>query len=329
MAHVSRHISRRLAALMTIVVVALAAAAQDDPALSHFWQEQSYYNPAAAGTNNAIHMVVGGRAQWVDFKDCPQNYFVTVDAPYNKLLGLRLGAGVKAEYERIGLYSNTRIGAQIAWKKRFGKTKTLSVGVQPGVISQTFRGKEVIIPDDDAHSSADEAIPKQDVSGTAFDANVGITFNAPKWWVGASVTHITAPSIELKTGREAIDIYEFNVTRAYYLMGGGNIPINNTLFEVQPSAMFATDLNAWTAQVAAILRYNRAFNIGVGYRYKDAASIFLGMNLKDAYIGYCYDYPVSAISKATWGSHEICLIYNVKLDNREKNKNKQKSIRLM
>lgn len=329
MAHVSRHIFRRLAALMTIVVVALAAAAQDDPALSHFWQEQSYYNPAAAGANNAIHMVVGGRAQWVDFKDCPQNYFVTVDAPYNKLLGLRLGAGVKAEYERIGLYSNTRIGAQIAWKKRFGKTKTLSVGVQPGVISQTFRGKEVIIPDDDAHSSADEAIPKQDVSGTAFDANVGITFNAPKWWVGASVTHITAPSIELKTGREAIDIYEFNVTRSYYLMGGGNIPINNTLFEVQPSAMFATDLNAWTAQVAAILRYNRAFNIGAGYRYKDAATIFLGMNLKDAYIGYSYDYPVSAISKATWGSHEICLIYNVKLDSREKNKNKQKSIRLM
>lgn len=310
------------------VVVAVAAWSQTDVAFSHFWLGPSYYNPAAAGERNAIHMTLGSRMQWVDFKNAPMTFYFTADMPY-KLLGQRLGVGAKAEFERIGLYTNTRIGAQLAYKRKLGKNKMLSVGFQPGVFSQTFRGKEVIMPEDEAHQGNDEAIPKQDVSGTAFDANVGIFFSHPRYWAGVAVTHVTAPDIELKVSREAIDYYEFNVSRGYYFMGGGNIPINNTLFEIQPSAMFALTQNVWTAQIATMLRYNRLLNIGVGYRHKDAVTAMIGVNLKDAYIGYAYDYPISAISKATFGSHEVFVTYSVKLENREKNKNKQKSIRLM
>ena len=185
------------------------------------------------------------------------------------------------------------------------------------------------MPEDEAHQGNDEAIPKQDVSGSAFDANAGVYFSHPRFWVGLAVTHVTDPGIELKVSRESMDYYEFKVSRGYYFMAGGNIPINNTLFEIQPSGMFAYTQNVWTAQIATMLRYNRTLNIGVGYRHNDAVTAFLGVNLKDAYIGYAYDYPISAISKATFGSHEVFVTYNVKLENREKNKNKQKSIRLM
>ena len=320
-------IRRLIAAITLSVVVAFGINAQVDAAMSHFWTAQGYYNPAAAGNLNAIHLQLGSRMQWVDFKHAPMTFYITADMPY-KLLEQRMGVGLKAEFERIGLYTNARIGAQIAWKRKIGKSM-LSVGIQPGIFSQTFRGKEVIMPEDEAHQGNDEAIPKQDVSGTAFDANVGVYFTHPKFWAGFSVTHVTQPTIELKVSRESVDYYAFNVSRGYYFMGGGNIPINNTLFEIQPSAMFAMTQKAWTAQVATVLRYNRMFNIGVGYRHKDAATAFIGVNLKDAYIGYAYDYPISAISKATFGSHEVFVTYKVKLENREKNKNKQKSIRLM
>lgn len=320
-------IKRLIAAMALSVVVALGAMAQVDAAMSHFWTAQGYYNPAAAGNLNAIHLQLGSRMQWVDFKHAPMTFYITADMPY-KLLEQRMGVGVKAEFERIGLYTNTRIGAQIAWKRKFGKFM-VGIGVQPGVFSQTFRGKEVIMPEDEAHQGNDEAIPKQDVSGTAFDGNVGVYLSHPRFWAGFSVTHFTAPTIELKVSRESIDYYAFNVSRGYYFMGGGNIPINNTLFEIQPSAMFAMTQKAWTAQLATVLRYNRMLNIGFGYRHKDAATVFIGVNLKDAYLGYAYDYPISAISKATFGSHEVFVTYNVKLENREKNKNKQKSIRLM
>ncbi len=316
-------IKRLLTVMALIAVVAFSATAQVDAAFSHFWTGQSYYNPAAAGEINAIHIVLGSRMQWVDIKHAPMSFYLTGNMP-QKLLEQRWGVGVKAEFERIGLFTNTRIGAQLAWKRKFGKSM-LSVGVQPGIFSQTFRGSDVYQGDQD-----NENYPTQDVSGTVFDANAGVYFSHPRFWVGASVTHLTAPTIGLKVSRDnEIDPYEFDVHRGYYFMGGGNIPINNTLFEIQPSAMFAMYQKAWAAQVAAMVRYNRLLNIGVGYRHKDAVSAFIGVNLKNAYIGYGYDYPISAISKATFGSHEVFVTYNVKLENNEKNKNKQKCVRIM
>ena len=322
-------IKRLIAAVALSAVVAFGVMAQSDAALSHFWVGKGYYNPAAAGELSAIHMTLGSRMQWVDFKHAPMNFYLTVDMPY-KLLGQRFGAGVRAEYERIGLFTNTRIGAQIAYKRKLSKNLTLSVGVQPGVFSQTFRGREVITLLDEAHQVADDAVPtNMDISGTAFDANVGVYLSHPRYWAGLSVTHVTEPDIDLKQSRDAIQVWGFNVTRGYNFMAGGNIPINNTLFEIQPSGMFLMAKKAWTAQIATMLRYNRTLNIGAGYRYKDAVTAFIGVNLKDAYFGYSYDYPVSAISKATFGSHEVFVTYNVKLDDKVKNKNKQKSVRLM
>lgn len=319
-------IKRILAAMTLVVVVAIGAMAQDDAAFSHYWLGKGYYNPAAAGDLNAIHMNLGSRMQWVDFRRAPMNFYLTVDAPY-KLLGQRLGIGVKAEYERIGLFTNTRIGGQLAYRRKLGKNLFLSVGIQPGVFSQAFRAGDALSPSD--ATDPDPAIPTHDISGTAFDANVGLFLSHPRYWASLAVTHVTSPGIELKASRDDPEIFEFKVGRGYYFMAGGNIPINNTLFEIQPSGMFAMTQNVWTAQAATMVRYNRMFNIGAGYRWKDAVTAYIGINLKDAYIGYAYDYPVSSISRETFGSHEVFIIYNVKLDKREKNKNKQKSVRLM
>ena len=309
--------------------VSFGALAQADADFSHFWVAKSYYNPAAAGEYNAIHLTLGSRMQWVDFRHAPMTFYITADMPY-KLMGQRLGVGVKAEFERIGLYTNTRIGAQIAYRREIAKNHFVSVGVQPGVFSQTFRTEDKITGDDMNNTDGNnDAIPQNNVSGTAFDANVGVYYSGPKIWGGVGVTHVTAPSIELKESREAINIYEFKLRQGYYFAAGGNIPINNTLFEIQPSGMFAMYNKSWAAQVATMFRYNRMLNIGFGYRHKDAVTGFIGVNLKDAYIGYAYDYPISAISKATFGSHEVFVTYNVKLNNNEKNKNKQKSVRLM
>lgn len=337
MTNQSIDIKRILAAFTLCVTVAFAAWSQSDAAFSHAWMGKNYYNPAAAGDYNAIHLTLGSRMQWVDFSHAPMTFYLTADMPY-KLLGQRLGAGLKAEFERIGLFTSTRVGAQIAIKRKLGKCE-LSIGVQPGVFSQVYRSREARryegLDENDTTSSSQGAqgsnliTSQSDLSGTAFDANVGIYFKHPRFWTGFSVTHITSPTIELKQSRESVEYLEFSAQRSYYFAAGGNIPISNTLFEIQPSTMLAMSNKAWAAQVATMVRYNRMLNIGVGYRHKDAVSAFIGVNLKDAYLGYCYDYPISAISKATFGSHEVFVTYNVKLQNNDKNKNRQKGVRLM
>ena len=102
-----------LAAAVLCTVVAFGTHAQVDASFSHFWMGQAYYNPAVAGELSAIRLNLGSRMQWVDFKHAPMTFYFITDMPY-KLLDQKLGVGAKAEFERIGLYTNSRIGAQVA-----------------------------------------------------------------------------------------------------------------------------------------------------------------------------------------------------------------------
>ncbi len=108
------------------------------------------------------------RLQWVGIDNAPRTFLALAESPFN-LAGKRLGAGLWVRQERLGLYDDLSLALQVSYKIRLAGG-TLSIGVQPGVITEKFRGSEVFIPDDDNyHEETDEAIPRSDMSGTAFD----------------------------------------------------------------------------------------------------------------------------------------------------------------
>lgn len=323
-----------ISALVAIAAAMLApatAVAQSDAVFSQYWALPSYYNPAAAGNSDSIKITAGGKLQWVGIPNAPVTITGLADSPF-KVFGKRIGVGVAFSQESIGLFSNFNIAAQLAYKfKLFGGM--MSIGVQVGLANQTFRGTEVYIPDgDDYHNTSDEAIPTNDISGMAFDMAAGVFYTHRWFWASLSSTHLMQPNIKLKTDAQnsgGESEYEFQMSRSLYFMAGSNIPIKNTLFEIQPSMMFRTDLSSFTGEVTARVRFKKFLSGGVGYRWNDAVSIMVGGEYKNFFLGYCYDIPTSAISKASSGSHEIFLQYNVKLNLQDKNKNKHKSIRIM
>jgi type IX secretion system PorP/SprF family membrane protein len=123
--------------------------------------------------------------------------------------------------------------------------------------------------------------------------------------------------------------YESSLPRTLYFMGGSNIELKNTLFELQPSVFFKTDLQYWAAEATARFRFKKFLSAGVSYRWNDAVALIFGAEIKGVTLGYSYDFPVSNIIKGTSGSHELWIGYNLKLNLNDKNKNKHKSIRLM
>ncbi len=320
------HLLLRLTLPAVLGLASLAAHAQVDAQLSQYWAVPAYYNPGAAGSIDFIHITAGTRLQWVGIKHAPYTFMALADMPF-RFFDRRWGVGVSLQQENIGLYKSIHAGVQLAWKQKM-LGGMLSVGIQPGMINQTFGGQYIIPEDNEYHNSSDDAIPSGTVSGTAFDISGGVMFTHKRFWVGASVTHITAPTITMKQGESEDKQYEFNTGRAYYFMAGGNIPIKNTLFEVMPSLMFKTDLNFWQAEATARVRYNKFISAGVGYRYQDAISVMVGADYKNFFIGYNYDWPTSVI-RVSGGSHEVFVSYNVKLDMGEKNRNSHKSIRIM
>lgn len=97
-----------------------------------------------------------------------------------------------------------------------------------------------------------------------------------------------------------------------------------------PSIIAGYDLaDEWTGIATARLRYNNMLTAGLSYRYNDGIALHLALEIKDFYIGYTYEYPLSAINRASSGSHEIIAGYAFKLDMGEKNRHRQKSVRIL
>lgn len=321
--------SRLLATLLALLAT-IVAHAQFDTQLSQYWAMPAYYNPAATGTTDYLHIGGGTRLQWIGIPKAPKAFLAGADMP-EKLMGKRIGVGVMVQQESLGLFSNLNAGVQASYKLKLFKG-TLSIGVQFGLFDQGFKGSEVYIPDgDDYHEKNDNAIPTNDLHGTAFDLSAGVHYTHKYFWAGLSATHLTQPTVKLNTKEGSDDSgYETQAGRMLYFMAGSNIPIKNTLFEIQPSLLLRTDIKSMVqAEVTARLRYNRFLSAGVAYRWNDAVSLQLGAEYKNFFVGYSYDYPLSAISKASSGSHEVLVGYNLKLNLAGKNKNKHKSIRIM
>jgi len=314
--------------VMMLAALSFKAAAQIDAQLTQYWAVPSYYNPSSIGNVDFIHITAGSKLQWIGIKHAPMDFMAMADMPF-KFLNKRWGTGLLVQQENVGLFSTQTIAAQLAWKKKM-LGGTLSVGVQVGLLNQTFKGDSIrIYENDEAHTSVDDAIPNGVVNGKAFDLAAGVSFTHKWFWIAASATHITAPTINLQAGENEEDLYQFNTGRYFYLMAGSNIPIKNTLFEIQPSVFVKTDTKFWQYEATARFRYNKFISAGVAYRHKDAVCAMIGAEFKNVFIGYAYDFPISAINKATHGSHELFLNYNVKLNMGEVNKNKHKSIRIM
>ncbi len=322
---------RHIAVALASIFVAFIASAQSDGVMTQYYEVPTYYNPAAAGETDFVKIRGGSRLQWVGIEKAPKTFLMTADMPV-RLFGKRFGIGAVVRQESRGLYSDMAAGIQAGYKFRLLKGE-FTIALQAGMVNETFKGSEVYIPgDDDYHQPTDDGIPTSDLTGTSFDMGLGVWYTHKWFYAGLSCTHITSPSIGLTMeGSESTEAqsYEFNVGRTLYFTAGSNIPIKNTLFEVMPSVLVKSDFTFTQAEVTARIRYNKFLSGGIGYRYQDAVSLMLGVDFRNFYLGYSYDYPTSAISRASSGSHEIFAGYKLKLDFSDKNRHRHKSIRIM
>lgn len=318
-------------AFIALLCLPMKVSAQNDLILTQSWAVPTYYNPAATGTVDFLRIRGGARLQWIGIENAPKSFLALADMPV-KIAKKRIGVGAVFSQESLGLFSNLLVSVQASYKINLFKG-VLSIGIQPGYYNTTFKGSKVYVPEgDDYHQPVDEALPTQDLTGNAFDLSAGIQYTH-KWFnIGISGLHLLNPTINLNSeGNQNSETaqYETKLSRRLYFTADSNIPLKNTLFELQPSVLVTSDFTTFNAQAVMRARYNKFLSFGVGYRYKDAVSVMIGAEFKNFFLGYSYDYPTSPISKASSGSHEIIAGYQLKLDFSGVNKHKHRSIRIM
>lgn len=318
--------------LLILLLCAPFAMAQTDAQLAQYWAMPTYYNPAKTGATDYLRIRGAARLQWLGIQNAPRDFIASADMPLKLGKKHRLGIGALFDSESLGLYENLSVGLQASYKFQALKG-AWSVGVQGAYVNTKFKGSKIYVPEgDDFHEPNDPDLPTQDVSGNAFDLAAGVSYSHKYFSIGASVRHIMEPTLTMDSeGGSDSEVVQFTTTlpRQAYFIADGNIPVKNSLISLQPSMLVRTDFNSFSAELTMRASYNRFISFGLGYRYKDALCAMLGAEFKNFFIGYAYEYPMSAISKASSGSHEFVAGYSLKLNFGEKNKNKHRSIRLM
>ena len=309
---------RRLALLVVVLLGLLEVRAQYDPSFSHYWAMETSFNPAAAGKESKLNVTGAYNMTLTGFENNPKTMYLAADMPLN-LLGGNHGVGLQLLNDAIGLFSHKKLGAQYALKFRM-LGGTLGVGVQAGILNETFDGSGV-----DLEMANDDAFAKASVSGTGFDLNGGLYYQHRQWYVGFSATHLTASTIELG------ETNELAVSRSYYFTGGYNIRLRNPFLTIQTSVLGRTDGVAYRGDVTARLKYTsdkRVMYAGLSYSPTNSVTLLIGGHFHGVMVGYSYEAYTGAISLGN-GSHELFVGYQTDIDLGKKGRNRHQSVRIL
>ena len=309
---------RNLIVFAVLFAACLDVKAQYDPSFNHYWAMQTSYNPAAVGKQEKINVNVAYNMSLVGFKRNPKTMYASADLPFY-LIGSYHGVGLRMINDDIGLFSNTNFGAQYAYRhKLFGGM--LAVGIQAGIISEKFDGGKL-----DLNDTGDPVLVSSEITGTSVDLGAGLYYQRKNWYAGASVQHLTAPSIEL--GENTVQ----DIEMAYYLTAGCNIRLRSPFLSIQPSVLGRSDGVMSRADVTTRLTYSheeRMMYVGLGYSPTNSVSVMLGGNFHGVMLGYCYEAFTNGVGMGN-GSHELFVSYQSDLNLFKKGRNRHQSVRIL
>lgn len=310
--------TKRLALLSwLLMMVVTVVRAQWDVQFSDYTALKSFYNPAVSGTDGMLSVQAAYSMQMVGYDDAPQTMYVAADMPVY-FLGPRHGAGVSFFNDNVGIFSTTKISLQYACNVKIGRKGRLGIGVQGGLMTEKIDPSGMKL-----EMSNDPAFPSSAQDGDCVDLGAGLYYYHPKMWLGISGQHLLEPTIEIG------ETNEVSISRMYYLMGGCNIKVKNSLFTLQPSFLVQSDFTSWREdiQCKALYEYDgKSFYGGLGYSPSTSVAFLAGGIFHGICVGYSYQMYTEGVGMLN-GSHELVVGYKTDLDLFKKGRNRHKSVR--
>jgi type IX secretion system PorP/SprF family membrane protein len=312
--------------IFVLFCIAAQAKAQYDPQFSQNMFNILTINPGYAGSTESINLVALNRNQWSGDYAIKTTVF-SGDMPV-KWFGRDGGVGLNFMNDEIGLFTNISIKLSYAAKFELERG-VLGMGLSVGILNQTLDGTGFEFPDEESDvyttsASEDPSLTSSEVSGTAFDAGLGVYYIEEKFYAAASLLHLNNPEPNYE------DEINITINRTFYLTGGYNIKIEDTAYELLPSFFYKTDGSSFQIDLNTLVKYRKRYWGGMSYRFQDAIVLLGGIELKSGIrFGYSYDITTSAIASAgDGGTHELMVGYNFDVSF-EKRTKRYKSVRYL
>ena len=316
--------SYKLAISLCLAVCTTAAvSAQQDAMFTKYMFNSLSYNPAYAGSKDFMSLGLLHRTQWLGIDGAPNSQTFTGHTP---LRNERVGVGLALSNDVIGP-TNT-IGASVSYAYRIPVSEglRLSVGLSGGIENYRadFSKVNLQVEDPAFGQTPNMLLPNM---------GVGLFLFGERFYAGLSSPHVI--EWELREPNDpSIPVYSRRY-RHYYASVGAAFPLSGDDIMFKPSLLVKnvgllskTSKNDAAKTIgaptevdfdASLLFYNK-FWVGASIRTAvevvtdrssfDSADLWFSINMNNGMrLGAAYDYPLTALNKASSGGFEIMLGY--------------------
>jgi type IX secretion system PorP/SprF family membrane protein len=197
------------------------------------------------------------------------------------------------------------VNLPIAKKFEIGYS-TLTIGVSPGLISQTQRFDQLrfVDPSDPLNVGTRQ-------TNVDFNLGAGIVYRGRSGLTtAASVNNLTEPGFDY--GLDTLD-FQNSLLRSYSLLTGYTFFLTRDI-NLNPNVQVRSDFNSFTFDVGLMANYRERGWAGLSYRWEEAMTLLIGYSfLEDnkLKVGYAFDYVINEREAKQPTSQEFYIRYDL------------------
>jgi type IX secretion system PorP/SprF family membrane protein len=297
--------SRGILVATLLLFIAQISIAQFDAMFTQYMFNETFINPAYAGSKEAMSATLLHRQQWVNFPGRPVTTSFSLHGP---IQNNKMGLGLSILNDRIGVLNRNLVYGSYAYRLKTSENGTLAMGLMGGIDNQVNKFSDLKVNDD---GSVDAQLGQNSTSIFAPNFGAGLYYNTKTFYAGLSIPRMVDNQIKFSSGGASVKTTKVDFTRfTYYLTVGNLFKLNDDL-KLRANGMIKIVQNAPIQfDLGANLLIKQMLWAGLSYRSNSAASLILGVQAnKQFLVSYAFDYGLNSIQKYSQGSHEIVLNY--------------------
>jgi len=289
---------KKLLLILVLLSTGVGCYAQQDPKFTQFFISGLGYNPAYAGSRDAISGVLFYRTQWVGIEGGPKTYFYQMHAP----VANNFSVGINAMHDKVGIFNTDHLFVSGAYRIEMSEGN-LQFGLHAG-----FRKYNADLSKITTYIPGDPVFQGK-VNSYQPNVGAGLYYYNDRLKLSLSSPYLLKEN--LTTSETGASV--FKTQEQHLFLGGAYIFDLNESWKFRPGALFKMAKEAPIQfDLNGAFIYNDVFLLGATLSNLDnVAAVFQIWPKSTWYMGYSYDFTVNGLQPYNQGSHEIYIGFDL------------------
>jgi len=314
---------RHLRSILSAAVLSLVCGtgfSQQVPMYSQYIMNGFLINPSFAGRDGYTSVNLTVREQWVGMAGAPSTYaasfqtrllknsYISKSTSVKKNVvkptkGSKVGLGGYIFNDNNGIMRRTGFQGTYAYHIPMKRTDKVSDDLAFGL---AMTGYQFYVDTDGLiYEPNDPYLNAYDRSVFITDFNFGASFTTSRYYAGFAMTNLLRGSLIFGDSAKVNN----NQLGHFFLTGGMKLSINGD-WDVEPSLFIKSSdmlFKAIQMDLTARAYFKEDYWAGLSYRTGDAIILMLGLKYDKFYFAYAFDFTLTDIRTASFGTHEISI----------------------